>query len=89
MSEFSRRRFGRRPNHVSEFATHRRCFRAIHTTTQSELADAEFLMWRTLQRFEVFRWVPPLIGYDLIEFARDAIPHVIVKSIEIPSRRIG
>jgi hypothetical protein len=60
-------------------------FRAIHSTAQSELTDAKFVVWCTLQRFEVFRWVPPLIGDDLVEFARDAIPRVIVKVVEIPS----
>ena len=64
-------------------------FGAVSPTAEPELTNTEFFVGRTLQGFEVVRWVSPFVGNYLVEFAGDAVTSVIVETSEIPPRRIG
>jgi hypothetical protein len=39
---------------------------AVDAASESEWANTELLMWRTLKWFKMFGWVAPFVGSDLV-----------------------
>ena len=49
--------------------------------TESKLADPEFRVGCTSERFEVVAGITPLIGHNLVEFVGDAVLCVLVEIV--------
>ena len=62
---------------------------SVEATAKSEGTDTEFLIWFTLEWFEMGRWLTPLVGDDLVEFAGDTLTSVLVKAVEISPGCVG
>ena len=62
---------------------------SVDAASEPKWPNTEFFVWRTLKWFEMFWWVSPFVGNDLVEFGRDTVTRVIIEAIEILSCRIG
>ena len=62
---------------------------AIGTASEAELSNPKLLMWGPRERFEVIRWLPPLIGDDFLKLRDDPVASVLVKCVKLSLRPVS